>query len=99
MFKNLKNLNRKVNILEGNVRKIFRDMKDADEEAAAVGGITDATIDTGFQSSTPGPSRPKIITREMATGSSNFIGPSAYSAANDMFGTNIPGSFDKDMGN
>ena len=45
----LSKLNKKVNILENNVRKLDRELDGPKEEAQAVDGITDATISTGAQ--------------------------------------------------
>ena len=45
----LSKLNKKVNILENNVRKIRQELDGPKEEPEAVGGITDATISTGAQ--------------------------------------------------
>ena len=92
----LSKLNKKVNILENNVRKIRQELDGPEKEPEAVGGITDATISTGAQAA-----------QDMALGQlaqqgitplGNFE-PGTMNTAAQMFGTTIPGSFDRDMGN
>jgi|TARA_R100001015_G_C4477983_1_gene59416 hypothetical protein len=92
----LSKLNKKVNILENNVRKIRQELDGPEKEPEAVGGITDATISTGAQAAQD--MALGQLAQQSITPLGNFE-PGTMNTAAQMFGTNIPGSFDRDMGN
>ena len=91
----LSKLNKKVNILENNVRRIRRELDGPKEEAQAVNGITDATISTGAQAAQD--LAVDQLAQQGITPLGNFE-PGAMNTAAQMFGTSISGSFDRNMG-
>tara|TARA_R100001591_G_scaffold80714_1_gene87777 strand:+ start:737 stop:1054 length:318 start_codon:yes stop_codon:yes gene_type:complete len=84
MFKGFQKLNKKVNILENNVRRIIRDIDGADDQVDNMvqPGVVDNTVSSNVITNTVG----------------GFT-PGTGNVSRSMFGESIPGSFDRKMGN
>jgi hypothetical protein len=96
-----KKFSTRVNRLENQMKTVMRDrnknydMSAGMEEPGAVGGITDATINTGAQSA-QNLANDQLSQQGLAP--LGGFGAGTMDAASAMFGDDIPGSFDKNMG-
>ena len=97
----LKKFSTRVNKLENQMNTIMRDrnknyvLSAGIDEPGAVGGITDATINTGAQSA-QNLANDQLSQQGLAP--LGGFGAGTVDAASAMFGDDIPGSFDKNMG-
>ena len=87
--------------LENQMKTIMRDrnknydLSSGVEEPEAVGGVTDATINTGAQSAQ---NLANSQLEQLSVAPLRTFGQETVNAADAMFGNNIPGSFDRNMG-
>ena len=87
--------------LENQMKTVMRvrnknyDLSAGVEEPEAVGGVTDATINTGAQSAQ---NLGDLQLEQLSVAPLRTFGQETVNAADAMFGNNIPGSFDRGMG-